>query len=350
MKRRTLLGLGATLGIGACATREVTTMGNRYYQGPVSDHFDGEAFFNPDGMPINGVRDLLRWQLGSDRDRADWPDHVAVRQTVPDARVGGMRVTFVGHASVLIQAGGLNILSDPVWSHRVSPVQFAGPPRHTAPGIAFDDLPPIDLVMISHNHYDHLDVNTLRRLHARFAMPVVTCLGNDTILRDAVPGIDVRVGDWGDAFEAGGVRGHLLRCHHWSARGTRDRRHALWCSFAIETPAGRVLAVGDTGYDGGRPYEVAVPHGPYRLALLPIGAYAPRWFMRGQHQDPAEAVAGFRAIGARYALGMHWGTFQLTDEGREDPPRELLLALAEAGISPDVFRAVPPGTAWDIPA
>jgi L-ascorbate metabolism protein UlaG (beta-lactamase superfamily) len=323
-------------------------MGNRYYQGPVSDHFNGEAFFNPGGIPPKGFRDLLRWQLGGDR--ADWPDSVGIRQTVPDQEVADLRVTMVGHASLLVQAGGVNILIDPVWSKRVSPFSFAGPARVTAPGIAFANLPRIDVVLLSHNHYDHMDISTLRRLHATFGMPVITPLGNDTILRDEIEGIDVRVGDWNDVIDVAGLSVRLLQCHHWSARGTRDRSHALWCSFAVETTAGRIYASGDTGYDGGRPYDIGAAHGPYRLATLPIGAYAPRWFMKGQHQNPEEAVAGFRTLGAKHALAMHWGTFQLTNEAREEPPEMLLKALAENGISEDTFRVVAPGAVWDVPA
>ena len=346
MRRRTLLGLGAAALVGACAAREAT-MGNAYYSGPPSDHFDGTRFYNPGGATPKGLGDLLRWRFGESRE--PWPDAVGVRRAKPDAEVAGLRVTMVGHATVLIQAGGRNVLLDPVWSRRVSPVRFAGPARVTAPGVAFADLPRIDAVLLSHNHYDHMDLDTLRRLHAAHAMPVLTPLGNDTILRGAIDGIGARAGDWGDVLEGGGVSARLLRAHHWSARGPRDRSHALWCSFALDTPAGRVLACGDTGYDRGRPYAAAAAHGPYRLAIVPIGAYAPRWFMRDQHQDPAEAVAGFEACGAARALGHHWGTFQLTDEGRDDPPARLAAALAARGIAAERFRTLEPGAAWDVP-
>ena len=323
-------------------------MGNRYYSGPVSDHFDGTAFFNPGGSAPRGFGDLLKWQFGGNR--ADWPASVAVTQTAPEATVADLRVTMVGHATLLIQAGDLNILTDPVWSRRVSPFSFAGPARVTAPGIAFDALPRIDAVLLSHNHYDHMDIATLRRLHDRDAMPVLTPLGNDTILRGAIPGIDARAGDWGDVLEGGGIAARLLPCHHWSARGTRDRSHALWCSFAVDTPSGKLFVSGDTGYDRGRPYEAAAEHGPYRLAIIPIGAYAPRWFMKDQHQNPEEAVAGFRACRAAHAIGHHWGTFQLTNEARGEPPERLRSALAEADIPPDTFRTLNPGESWDIPA
>ncbi|GIT91088.1 membrane protein [Jannaschia pagri] len=349
MKRRRFLsiaGLTGLLGAAACAIQR-TGSANPYYSGPPSDHFDGTRFFNPGGTDPKGFGDLLKWQLGGDR--ADWPDSVGITQTAPSERVSDLQVTMIGHASVLIQVAGLNLLTDPVWSQRASPFSFAGPARVTAPGVAFDALPPIDAVLISHNHYDHLDVATLRRLHDRFAMPVLTPLGNDALLRDEIPGIDARAGDWGEVLELPDLRVRLLPCHHWSARGTRDRSMALWASFVLETPAGKILHIGDTGYDQGRPYTAAAAHGPYRLAILPIGAYAPRWFMRDQHQNPEEAVAGLIASGAKWGLAHHWGTFQLTNEARDEPPARLSAALAAEDLPLDVFRALPPGATWNVP-
>ncbi|GHF36386.1 MBL fold metallo-hydrolase [Seohaeicola zhoushanensis] len=328
--------------------RRALSRANPYYDGPVSDHFDGRRFHNPGGHPLNGFSALLRWQFGKDT-RARWPQQVTSphQGTRPEARVDDLRVTMVGHATLLIQTAGINILTDPHWSERASPVQFAGPKRVTQPGIAFDDLPKIDLVLLSHNHYDHLDTITLRRLQAAHTPQVITPLGNDTLLRRLVPGIRVSAHDWGAAVPTGPLTVHLDPCHHWSARGTRDRAMALWASMTIEGPAGRILFIGDTGFDRGRPYEVVRRHGPLRLAILPVGAYEPRWFMSPQHQDPAEAVEGFLRCGAEAAIGHHWGTFQLTNEEREAPPQALAAALAARGIAPERFRALHAGEVWN---
>lgn len=326
---------------------------NPYYNGPISDHFDGTQFFNPGGDPPRGLRDLLRWQFGGGRAR--WPKSAPspFPPARPKERIDGrdLRVTMVGHATLLIQVAGLNILTDPVWSPRTSPVTFAGPRRVVPPGIEFDDLPPIDIVLVTHNHYDHLDLVTLKRLFVRHAPHIVTPLGNDTIIRRAIPTAKISDMDWGDRMS---LWDDLVidcePCHHWSARGTRDRRMALWAAFVLTTPAGNIYHIGDTGFQDGINYRAAADrHGGFRLACLPIGAYEPRWFMKSQHQDAHEAVDGMLACRAAHAVGHHFATVQLTDEAIDAPVDMLKAALARRDIAPERFRALRAGEVFDVP-
>lgn len=352
------LGLGgAGAAVGASAVVAADAASNAYYTGPRSDHFDGRTFFNPDGAAPRNFIDLMRWQLGGGRARwpASWPSpHPPAK---PDASVGRrrMRVTMVGHATLLIQAGGLNLLTDPVWSNRVSPFSFIGPRRVNAPGIDFDHLPPIHAVLLSHNHYDHMDIETLARLKTAHDPLVVTPLGNDTILNAEVPGLRIFCADWGDSHDlrtgAGNATIHIEPAHHWSARATGDRRMALWSAFAVETEAGKFYVAGDTGFHSGINYRAArEKHGRFRFAVLPIGAYEPRWFMEAQHQNPEEAVSAMALLDAEFAAGCHWGTFQLTNEPVHEPRDRLGAALDREGVARDRFRPMLPGEVWTLPA
>lgn len=325
---------------------------NRYYQGPISDHFDGVRFLNPAGEPETdrSFADLLRWR----RTAPDhpWPSSVDVVPVVPEVRVDGLRVTMVGHATLLIQIGGLNILTDPVWSDRASPVSFAGPRRITAPGVDQEALPPIDAILLSHNHYDHLDMASLRALCARHDPLIVTPLGNEVIIHRKLPSARVRAGDWGDHFDiAPGAMAHIVPALHWSSRGTSDRRMALWGGFVIEAAGKSIYFAGDTGYGTGNIFRaIRARFGPIDLAILPIGAYDPRWFMAAQHCDPEDAVKIFGDLDARAAVGMHWGTFKLTDEPRDDPEHRLAAALIAHGIDPARFAALHPADIADFSA
>jgi L-ascorbate metabolism protein UlaG (beta-lactamase superfamily) len=326
------------------------TGGNPYYKGSPSDHFDGEHFFIPGRSWRKSPLDVLKWQFANERET--WPDQApSPFAEKPPERVGGgaLRVVLVGHASVLLQAGGHNVLIDPVWSERASPFSFAGPKRVNPPGIAFDDLPPIDTVLVTHNHYDHLDLETLRRLAARHGPRIVTPLGNDTIMREGGVGGVITAHDWGDRIVLSDrLAVTLVPSNHWSARGLFDRMRALWAAFMIETPAGLVYHVGDTGFGDGRLFhDIRRSFDPPRLAVLPIGAYEPRWFMAEQHVNPEEAVRIFGIMEAAHAVGHHWGTFQLTDEGIDRPPQALAQALASEGVQPDRFRALRPGESWE---
>jgi len=326
---------------------------SRYYDGPKYDHFDGERFFDPHGVAPRTRRDLLRWHLHrrARAARAKWPAWAPSPYIDrPPARVQGaaLRISYVGHASMLLQTAGLNLLLDPVWSKRVSPFRFVGPKRVNDPGILFSDLPPIDVVLVSHGHYDHLDLATLSRLAAAHRPRVVTPLGNDTIMRNHDSAIAAEAYDWGDQVNIGkGVVVTLVPTRHWSARNLSDRNMSLWASFVIEAPGGRIYFVADSGYgDGGHFRRARERHGPLRVAILPIGAYEPRWFMRDQHMNPAEAVQAFIDCGAELALGHHHGTFQLTDEAIDAPLVALDDALKDARIPCERFRTLRPGEVW----
>jgi L-ascorbate metabolism protein UlaG (beta-lactamase superfamily) len=324
---------------------------NTYYSGPASDHFDGRKFFNPGGSGPKSFGELARWQFGT---RAEaWPDAYpspfpAAR---PDARLatGKTRLTAIGHASCLLQTAGLNILLDPVYVKRASPVQFAGPKRVNAPGIPFDALPKIDVLLISHNHYDHMDLDTIGRIWIRDKPMTLTPLGNDTILRAGIPTLESRPLDWGQSHTHAGATIHCVPTQHWSARGTRDRMHALWSSFVVAGPRHTVYIIGDTGFgDGGTFRGIAARFRSIDLAWMPIGAYEPQWFMGDQHMNPAEAVQAFGIVQARRALGHHWGTFKLTNEAVDTPKRDLEAAIAKAKLGADRFNAAHPGEVVEI--
>jgi L-ascorbate metabolism protein UlaG (beta-lactamase superfamily) len=299
-----------------------------------TDHFDGRRFFNPNGangQPFWRVPRLLLtpWTR--------WPSEVPVERRRPSTPESDqVVVTFIGHAAFLIQVAATNVLIDPVYSRRASPAPFAGPRRVRAPGVRFDDLPSISLVLLSHNHYDHCDLRTLRRLEGRFHPPVVTPLGNGQLLRPA--GIrQVEEIDWWETVTAAPLPITLTPAQHFSARNMFDRNRALWGGFLIEAGGHRILFAGDTGY-GPHFREIAVRLGPIDLALLPIGAYEPRWFMKDIHMNPAEAVQAHLDLAARQSLAMHFGTFQLTPEGIDEPVRELANALRERGVPAERFR------------
>lgn len=292
------------------------------YKGPVSDHFDGKKFLNKKNTVTKSLWQVLKWKITETPTK--WPEYIPVNPKKinrPKAKKGELRTTFINHASFLVQMGEVNILTDPIYSQRSSPVSFAGPKRVREPGVRFEDLPKIDVVVISHNHYDHFDLATLRKLKDKFDPTFLLGIGHDPLLEKL--GIKkFKMMDWNDVTIINGVKFTFLTCQHWSARGISDRNHMLWGSFAFEDDFHKVYFAGDTGY-GDFFKEINSQFNFFDLALIPVGAYEPRWFMKDQHMNPEEAVLAHIDLKSKLSIGMHFGTFQLTNEGIDTPGAEL---------------------------
>jgi L-ascorbate metabolism protein UlaG (beta-lactamase superfamily) len=303
---------------------------------PPSDHCDGQHFFNPGPRPQNRSRwQLLRWQMSGAR--AAWqpppPDPVFAPPS-PVVAPGSVAVSFVNHATFLIRLPGVVVLTDPIFSLRCSPVSWAGPKRARPPGIALADLPRPDVVLLSHNHYDHMDIPSLRELQRRHAPLVVTMLGNARIL--ARHGIEARELDWWQETRIGALKITATPARHFSARSLSDRNRALWGGFMLDGGGGRILFAGDSAA-GPHWDTIRARLGAPSLALLPIGAYEPRALMAAVHMNPDEAVQAHLALGATTSVGMHFGTFQLTDEAIDAPLHALEAARAAHGLAEDAF-------------
>lgn len=318
------------------------------YSGPISKHFDGRHFHNSEPVELPHIGKGLRYLFTEHRVPWDDWEKMPPSDPVPE-RVGQgeLRVCFINHATTLIQMDGLNILTDPIWSERASPFSWVGPRRYHEPGIPLSRLPSIDLVLITHNHYDHLDLPTLRALKLDHDPLFVVGLGNGALLRKH--GMDrVQELDWGDSLGHHSLTIIGQRSRHFSGRSFRDRQRNLWLSFLIEGPTGAVYFAGDTGY-GSHFAETGEQFGPIRLAVLPIGSYEPRWFMGTVHMNPAEAVQARKDLRAKTAMAIHFGAFRLSQEGRDRPVEDLQATLAEHDISEDSFRVLKPGESMNVP-
>lgn len=300
-----------------------------------TDHFDGERFFNPHAPRGKSREDIRRWRRT--RRKTPWPRHIEDPLFPPPGRAAPdcIAATFIGHSTFLLQVGGICILTDPIWSVRCSPVRFAGPRRVRRAGQSLEALPGVDLLLVSHNHYDHMDLPTLRRVRACWAPPTVTGLGNARHLAKAGIGAAAEL-DWWQSVDVGDARVTYVPAQHFSARTLHDRNRSLWGGFVVEAGGSVVYFAGDSGYC---PHfaEIGRRFPRIDLALLPIGAYEPRWFMRQQHVDPAEAVQAHLDLRSRRSIGMHFGTFQLTDEAIEAPVAALRQARLRAGITEQAF-------------
>lgn len=322
-----VLALGG-VGLGCALSAPV-------YKGVPSDHFDGTRFVTPALRDVKrgGLWALLRWQ--ATRQRGPWQGYREVPPGPPppyEVGPGQMRVTFINHATTLIQLDGVNVLTDPIYSDRCSPFDFAGPRRVRPPGIRFEDLPRIDAVVLSHNHYDHLDAPTLRRIADRWpGVRFFAGLGNKAFLdRLGLP--QVTELDWWESRSL--VRGVTVRSvpnQHFSNRGLLDADGTLWTAWVLEGSAGRAYFAGDTGY-GPHFAQAAQRLGPMRLAVLHIGAFRPEWFMGPVHMSPGQAVQAARDLQATVSVPMHFGTFELADDGEDEPLAALAEARADAGV------------------
>ena len=301
-----------------------------------SGHFDGRRFVNPTGtagQPFSAVPRMLL------EPRTPWPAWIDEPPRRPPALDGASAlVTFIGHATFLIQTPAGNILTDPMYSRRAGPLNLLGPRRVRQPAVRFDDLPPISTVLLSHNHYDHCDLKTLRMLADRFDPIVVTPLGNGSLARSA--GIRrVEELDWWQDAKTSPIPITLTPAHHFSARTPWDRNRALWGGFMVVAASARIFFAGDTAYAPFFP-DIRQRLGPINLALLPIGAYEPRWFMQVVHMNPAEAVQAHLDLEASESVGMHFGTFPMTTEGIDEPLRALEEARRARNVEPSGFRTL----------
>ncbi len=285
-------------------------------------HFDGKRFYNLNPIEEKNFWTFLKWRWSAET--KPWPSNVSDNVPYLSQTVDGENeivATFVNHATVLLQLKGLNILTDPIWSERASPVTWAGPKRARRPGVELDQLPPIDLVLISHNHYDHLDLATLEKLNNAFHPQFLVAKGDQKLLQ--TEGIqNVQELDWDQSIQVKDSQITFLPTQHWSGRGLLDRSKSLWGAYLIEHHGKKIYFGGDSGY-ANHYTQLKEKKGGIDLAFLPIGAYEPRWFMKDHHMNPADAVQAHRDLSSRQTIGIHFGTWQLTDEGIDDPEKEL---------------------------
>ena len=309
-----------------------------------SDHFDGERYYNPT-LPQNFVPSISSVFKLLLEGRSKWPKYVpntAVPQLNEKLASNDVAVTFVNHATFLLQISGLNILTDPVWSRRVSPFRWLGPARVRKPGIAFDELPNIDLILLTHNHYDHMDLDTLTKLNQRFAPTVLVSTGNKTLLR-SIGFEDVHELDWWDDIQINpALKITFAPTQHFSGRSLWDRQKSLWGSYMLHYRNRLIYFGGDSGYSS-HFSEIRQRLGPPDLSFLGIGAYAPRWFMKPMHMNPEEAVQAHQDLESRQSIGMHFGTFQLSSEAIDQPKIDLEAALSQQDVPDEQFVTLAEG-------
>ena len=321
---------------------------NSYVKRPPVPNFDGRVFLNDAGetlSPLDRLQGLFQ------RTGATWPDAGIIYPTrIPQKRLPPhkVEVTYVGHATFLLQIGGKNILTNPMWGDRASSVTFMGPKRLTQPGIKIDDLPPIDYVLISDNQYDHMDSETIKQLITRDWPTFITFYGNDALIKKNHPRAHViPFGWWGEThFDDGEAPLKIIGCpaHHSSSRHFLDRDKALWGGFMIKTPKHRIYFSGGTGYHHGKHFRmIQAKLGRPDIAILPLGSYEPRRIMQPFHMNPDDAVKAHRDLGARLSIGMQFDVFGLGDEAYHQAEADLSIARVLNKVPADDFMALTPG-------
>ncbi len=306
------------------------------YQGPISNHFNGTKFINPSRRPAKGLKEVSEY--GRTRKPDKWQkvvDPEYKSRTIPAPPSDDIQYTFINHSTFLIQIAGLNILTDPIWSERCSPFQWAGPRRMRPPGITFENLPQIDLVLISHNHYDHLDKHTIKRLAKKYNPTFIAPLGLTSILKK-YGCKKVHELDWWEATAFRQLKIKATPANHFSSRGTFDRDKTLWAGFIISYDERKIYYTGDSGYSDVFT-EIGAKEGPFDLSFIPIGAYLPKWFMSPIHISPDQSIQVHQDVQSRFSVAMHFGTFPLADDNPERSKQELIDYREEAGLSDSDF-------------
>lgn len=309
---------------------------------PVKIHHTEHGFRNIHPHPPKQSFWKWRWERLRHGIPADPEGGYRFTQLKPDAvflaaNRSDHTLTWLGHATFLIQLGGVNLLTDPHLTERASPLSFLGPRRYVAPALSLEELPPIDIVLVSHSHYDHLDLGTLKRLAKQQGGPPRYFVGlglKRWADRHGIPNVTEL--DWGDSVQTKGLGLHFVPVQHWSARTPWDRDRTLWGAWVIEHEGRRYFFGGDFGYSRDLA-DAAARFNGFDLAMIPIGAYEPRWFMKVMHVNPEEAVQSHIDLEARFSVAMHWGTFRLTDEPLDEPPARFVEARTRAGVPEERF-------------
>ncbi|WP_258098411.1 MBL fold metallo-hydrolase [Marinoscillum pacificum] len=303
------------------------------HKGPATDHFNGKKFINPTGAKAKGFSSVIEWMLKSDK--GPWlKNYETSIGPKPVDSSTDLIITFVNHSTFLIQWNNINILTDPVWSERVSPFSFAGPSRMRPPGINFEDLPPIDVILLSHNHYDHLDIVTVKKINTLYEPVFIVPLGVGKYLAQHKI-TKFKELDWWQSSEIG-LKVTATPAQHFSSRGMCDRDKTLWCGYTLTDGERKVYFAGDSGYG---PFfkEIGKKEGPMDVSMIPIGAYEPKWFMSPIHVSPDQSVMVHKDVKSKQSIAMHFGTFPLADEGQGKAEEDLILALDSAGIPQSEF-------------